>query len=164
MPIFDDGLAEAVRWMTTLNASASHAMLACRSARRYRYAPVSACSDMPAPWRPLPACISRSKRTPCTVHGARVRAHSTRRRSRWDASQCANACRSLRTLPPNVGDAVRIGLSDAQTSGGLYRLIAVAPEGVERPDARPARGRLHHARPSSAKFARARGISVVPIS
>jgi selenide,water dikinase len=125
--IAEEGLTEAVRWMTTLNASASEAMLAIG---------VHAATDVTgfgllghagalaaasgialridAHAVPFMAGVLDLIRDGFVPGGTRHNAQTHARFTDFDS---------------RVEEAVRIGLSDAQTSGGL--LIAVAPERVE---------------------------------
>jgi selenide, water dikinase len=120
-------LEEAVRWMTTLNGPASLAMLAAEAhaatditgfgllghgEEMARASGVGFTIDSEAvPFMPYVLDLIREGVVPGgTEHNARTHAGFT-------------------TFDPSVPQSVRIGLSDAQTSGGL--LISVAPERVE---------------------------------
>ena len=122
--IGSDGLDEAVRWMTTLNAGAAQAMLAhgARAATDVTgfgllghaggmatASGVGLTIDAAAvPFMPRVLDLIREGVIPGgTRHNAEAHAAFT-------------------TFDPHVDGAVAMGLSDAQTSGGL--LIAIAPE------------------------------------
>lgn len=119
-----DELDEAVRWMTTLNAGAAKAMLACGAlaatdvtgfgllghggAMAAASGVAFAIDSTAVPFMPGALEAIRAGAVPGgTRHNAQTHAEFT-------------------TFAPSVGEALRIGLSDAQTSGGL--LIAIAPE------------------------------------
>jgi selenide, water dikinase len=120
-------LEEAVRWMTTLNGPASIAMLAAgahaatditgfgllgHGEEMARASGVGFTIDSEAvPFMPYVLDLIREGIVPGgTEHNARTHAAFT-------------------TFDPSVSAAVRIGLSDAQTSGGL--LISLPPDRVE---------------------------------
>jgi selenide,water dikinase len=122
--ISEETLSEAVRWMTTLNDLASRAMLAAgahaatdvtgfgllgHADEMARASGVGFTIDAEAvPFMPFVLDLIREGVVPSgTEHNARTHAAFT-------------------TFDPAVPPAVRIGLSDAQTSGGL--LISVAPD------------------------------------
>jgi selenide,water dikinase len=122
--IADDGLDEAVRWMTTLNARASEAMLACGAhaatdvtgfgllGHAGSMATASGVQlSIEASAVPFMAQVLELIRDGAVPGGTRHNAQTHGEFTRFDSG---------------VSDIVRIGLSDAQTSGGL--LIAVAPE------------------------------------
>ncbi|MGA8535285.1 MAG: selenide, water dikinase SelD [Candidatus Tumulicola sp.] len=122
--ISDDGLAEAIGWMTTLNASASRAMLAHAAHAATdvtgfgllgHAGSMAAASGVAFHIRanavPLMANVLSLIRDGTIPGGTR---HNAQTHAAFTA------------FAPNVEAAVRIVLSDAQTSGGL--LIAVAPE------------------------------------
>jgi selenide,water dikinase len=124
--IFDDGLAEAVRWMTTLNASASRAMLACGA---------HAATDITGFGLLGHAggmATASGVHFTIEAHAVPFMEHVLELIQRGvvpgGTRHNAQTHAKFTHVAPNVGDAVRIGLSDAQTSGGL--LIAVAPERV----------------------------------
>jgi selenide,water dikinase len=125
--IDDDTLGEAVRWMTTLNDTASRAMLKAgahaatdvtgfgllgHGEEIVRASGVGLNIDSEAvPFMPYVLDLIREGVVPGgTENNARTHATFT-------------------TFDPSVSNSVRIGLSDAQTSGGL--LICVAPERVD---------------------------------
>lgn len=123
----DDGLSEAIAWMTTLNAAASQAMLDCgaRAATDVtgfgllgHAGAMAAASgvafEIDAASVPLMAhvidLIRRDVVPGGTLHNARTHEAFT-------------------TFMPSVDDAIRVALSDAQTSGGL--LVAITPNRLE---------------------------------
>lgn len=125
--ISDDDLSEAIAWMTTLNAAASQAMLDCgaRAATDVTgfgllghaggmAAASGVALEIDADSVPFMAQVSdliRRDVVPSgTLHNARTHDAFTR-------------------FSPRIDAAKRIGLSDAQTSGGL--LVAIAPERLE---------------------------------
>jgi selenide,water dikinase len=122
-----DSLDEAIRWMTTLNADAARAMLAhgARAATDITgFGLLGHAGGMAAasrvgltidaaavPFMPHVLDLIRDGIAPGgTRHNAETHAAFT-------------------TFDPGLDDAMAIGLSDAQTSGGL--LIAISPERVD---------------------------------
>jgi selenide,water dikinase len=122
-----ESLVEAVRWMTTLNAGASQAMLAHRASAATditgfgllgHAGAVAAESGVglaieagAVPFLPGAIELIRDGVVPSgTLHNAKTHAAFT-------------------TFAPAVDEALRVGLSDAQTSGGL--LIAIAADRVD---------------------------------
>ncbi|MEO6836668.1 MAG: selenide, water dikinase SelD [Candidatus Tumulicola sp.] len=121
-----DSLAEAIRWMTTLNARASRAMLAhgCHAATDITgFGLLGHAGGMAAA-----ANVAFTIQAEAVPFMARVleliRAGAVPGGTRHNAQAHA----AFTTFAPRVDDAVRIALSDAQTSGGL--LMAIAPERV----------------------------------
>ncbi len=122
--IAESELTEAVRWMTTLNAGASQAMLACEAHAAtdvtgfgllgHAGAMASASGvafSIEARAVPFMAQVLDLIRDGAVPSGTRhnVQTHA-----------------EFTSFAPSIDDAVRVGLSDAQTSGGL--LVAIAPE------------------------------------
>ncbi len=125
--ISDAALEEAVRWMTALNAGASRAMLSCgahaatditgfgllgHAGGMARASGVGISIDANAvPFMSSVRALIQNGVVPGgTIHNAQTHSEFT-------------------SFAPSVDEAVRIGLSDAQTSGGL--LIAISPARVE---------------------------------
>ncbi|HEY6326242.1 MAG TPA: selenide, water dikinase SelD [Candidatus Cybelea sp.] len=125
--IADDDLREAVDWMTALNDRASEAMLA---------AGAHAATDVTGFGLLGHADnLARASNVRLVFHSSAVpfmaqvldliEAGMVPGGTRHNAETHA----AFTTFADSVPDAVRIGLSDAQTSGGL--LIGVAPDGVD---------------------------------
>ncbi len=123
----DEGLEEAVRWMTTLNAGASAAMLVCDAHAAtdvtgfgligHAGAMADASSvafAIEARAVPFMANVLEMIRNGAVPSGTRHNAQTHA---------------AFTVFASGVDDAVRIGLSDAQTSGGL--LIAIPSERVD---------------------------------
>jgi selenide,water dikinase len=125
--IRDDDLKEAVSWMTTLNDRASEAMLA---------ACVHAATDVTGfGLLGHGENMARASRVRLVI-GANAVPFMDRALDLIDAGVVSSGTRhnaeahaSFTDFAPSVPEAVRIGLSDAQTSGGL--LISVATDAVE---------------------------------
>ncbi len=126
--ITDDDLREAVKWMTTLNDRAADAMLAAaahaatdvtgfgllgHADNMARASNVQLLFDASAV--PFMLGVIELIETGTVPGGTRHNAETHA---------------AFTTFAPDMPDAVRLGLSDAQTSGGL--LISVAPDRVDR--------------------------------
>ena len=125
--IADGDLREAIEWMTTLNAAASQAMLECGAhaatdvtgfgllghaggmAAASGVALEIDAASVPFMTQVLDL-IAQGVAPGGTLHNARTHAAFT-------------------TFAPSVPDVMRIGLSDAQTSGGL--LVAIPPDRLD---------------------------------